>query len=161
MSGNPQEQGMYKDDKEDREIAYYFEDGTRKSAETYRAGKLHGPFTDYYEDGTKRSEGTYQAGQFHGAYTKYYANGQVELSVVFKDGQWHGPYITLCPMRVRISRELPEPTTSGSRDWPGRPDQSRLTRSAPQGRIHCPRPRARQISHKVGSGKLMVSEMAT
>ena len=29
-SGNPQAQGMYKDNEKDGEIVYYFEDGTRK-----------------------------------------------------------------------------------------------------------------------------------
>jgi len=83
----------------------YFENGQKKSEETYKNGKLDGLWTSWYENGKKKYEGTYKDGKEldsfntwdnngkimvkdgNGLNTWWYENGQKKSETTFKDGK--------------------------------------------------------------------------
>ena len=56
------------------EAVWYYENGQKRSEETYKNGKLDGLWTDWYENGQKWQEGTFKDGKQIGR-TNWYEDG--------------------------------------------------------------------------------------
>ena len=66
----------------------YYENGQKKSDETYKNGKQVGKRTIWHENSQKRLECTYIDGEKEGKETIWYENGQKKLEQTFKDGKF-------------------------------------------------------------------------
>ena len=72
--------------KKDGKYTEWYENGQKRSEETWKDGKLNGKTTIWYENGQKEEEGTYKDGIPDGKRTTWYENGQKRSEGTFKDG---------------------------------------------------------------------------
>ena len=72
----------------------YYENGQKKSEETYKNGKLDGLGTYWYENGQMKSKGTTEDWRYDGLedglVTLWYDNGQKYFEGTYKDGKLDG-----------------------------------------------------------------------
>jgi antitoxin component YwqK of YwqJK toxin-antitoxin module len=80
------EQGSFKDGKEDGPWVRYHDNGKLESKGTYKNGKKNGPWVKYHGDGQLSSKGTFKDGKMDGPWVTYHKNGQLEYKGTFKDG---------------------------------------------------------------------------
>ena len=63
-----------------------YDNGQKKSEETYKGGKWDGLWTHWYQTGQKAEKTTYKHGKEHGLETRWYKNGQKKEELTHKDG---------------------------------------------------------------------------
>ena len=91
VTGN--EQGSFKDGKEDGPWVYSQDNGQLVSKGTYKDGKRDGPWVTYWDNGQLRAKGTYKDEKRDGPWVTYWFNGQLRTKGTYKDGKRDGPWI--------------------------------------------------------------------
>ena len=91
-NGQKQEEGTYKDGKEDGRWMLYDENGQKEFDTTYKDGKEDGLETLWYENGQKATEAMHKAGKKNGLATLWYENGQKWNEITYKDGNPDGRF---------------------------------------------------------------------
>ena len=64
-----------------------YEGGEKDEEGTFKDGKQDGKWTNWHENGQKKEEGIYKDGVQHGLFTGWYENGQKEEERTYKDGE--------------------------------------------------------------------------
>ena len=90
-----------KDGEPDGLFIYWYENGRKRSEETYKDGKEDGLWTSWYENGQKSEEGTYKDGKEDGLWTSWYENGQKRGEWTYKDGKKEGFVTMMVTANVR------------------------------------------------------------
>ena len=67
-----------------------YENGQKRGALGFKAGKQEGLSTRWYKNGQKKSEGYMTDTKYSGSYKSWYENGQKESEINFKDGEMDG-----------------------------------------------------------------------
>ena len=67
-----------------------YENGQKRSALGFKAGKQDGLSTSWYKNGQKKDEGYMTDVKYSGSYKSWYENGQKESERNFKDGEMDG-----------------------------------------------------------------------
>ena len=88
-----QEQGSFKDGKEDGPWVRYHDNGQLSYKGTYKDGMEEGPWVRYYENGQLMSKGTLKDWKKEGPWVEYHENGQLESKGTYKDGKKEGPWV--------------------------------------------------------------------
>ena len=71
-------------------VGIRYENGQKRSALSFKAGKQDGLSTSWYKNGQKKDEGYMTDVKYSGSYKSWYENGQKESEINFKDGEWDG-----------------------------------------------------------------------
>jgi len=81
--------GNYKDGKRDGYWEFFDTPGKKRlgEKETYKDGRLHGPWVGYYDNGQLYSEGIYKDGEKDGPWVSYKKNGKLMDKGIYKDGK--------------------------------------------------------------------------
>lgn len=66
---------------------------TMKDLGEFRNGLKHGVFKSYYDNGLKKSEETYLNGVLNGTYSEWFKNGAVKVEASYSDGQLSSRWI--------------------------------------------------------------------
>ncbi len=69
---------------------WYFQSGKKKTARTFRNGKLEGAMVMWYEDGSKKYAVNYTNNQKNGEAQGWYPDGKQMFSVDYDHGRRHG-----------------------------------------------------------------------
>ena len=67
-----------------------YENGQKRGALGFKAGKQEGLSTRWYKNGQKKSEGYMTDTKYSGSYKSWYENGQKETEIIFVEGTMHG-----------------------------------------------------------------------
>ena len=85
-NGQKEEEGNYKDGKEDGLWTEWHKNGQKQSESNWKEGKEDGLEVWWHENGQKKSEVNYKDGEFEGITTQWHENGQKKSEVSWEDG---------------------------------------------------------------------------
>jgi antitoxin component YwqK of YwqJK toxin-antitoxin module len=86
-NGQKKTEESWKDGKLNGKKTRWYENGQKWGEEYYRDGKESGLSTSWDENGQKWKEGTYKDGNKNGKWTELYENGQKKWEGTYKDGK--------------------------------------------------------------------------
>lgn len=108
LDGKLESKGLMIGKNRDGNWIYYHEDGkTIMSEESYKDGKLHGPYKTFYNSGKPTEVANYANGLLEGSYKKYAIKGHIYQDFTYKGGKLNGP-------AIYYNRKNGELTTKGS-----------------------------------------------
>ncbi len=88
-NGQKEEEGTYKDGKEDGKWTWWHDNGQKKIEYNYKDGEPDGLRTSWYENGQKEVEGMEKDGKsISSTRWEYYSNGQKKSETTYKDGKF-------------------------------------------------------------------------
>ena len=94
IEGKLESKGLMNGKNREGNWIYYHENGkTIMLEETYKDGKLHGPYKTYYNTGKPTEVTNYSNGLLDGSYKKYAIKGHIYQDFTYKDGKLNGAAI--------------------------------------------------------------------
>jgi len=91
-NGQKKSEETYKDGKIDGKCIGWHENGKKSYEGTYKDGKIDGKWTEWWDNGNKQTDETYNNGKLDGKWTDWYSNGQIKLEGTYKDGYHDGKW---------------------------------------------------------------------
>jgi len=108
LEGKLESKGLMNGKNREGKWLYYHEDGkTLMSEETYKDGKLHGPYKTFYNTGKPTEVTNYVNGLLDGSYKKYAIKGHIYQDFTYKQGKLNG-------LATYYNRKNGEVTTKGT-----------------------------------------------
>tara|TARA_R110002073_G_scaffold139232_2_gene289369 strand:- start:143816 stop:144490 length:675 start_codon:yes stop_codon:yes gene_type:complete len=91
VNGIIESKGLMKGKNREGKWIYFHEDGkTVMSEETYKDGKLDGPYKTFYNTGKPTEIANYKDGLLNGSYKKYSIKGHIYQDFNYQDGRLNG-----------------------------------------------------------------------